>query len=450
MFALPPRPAFATVPPVGRLAQRLAHLVYTEVVGGSNPSAPTIPLPRQNTCHHELQPHNGGMFKTTATLIASLMLTLAAEGKMSHSHESGKAPKKAEVPRDLELSDGQASPVAKPATNGASSKPASATNGQPAKAMAKPPVTVSNPPAARATPLPLAYSVPTNNWVALDRWAKENRLGGLTNLSVPGAPAYGLYSPPGKLVIRPASVLASWNGLELRLGFEPQLIGDQTYVHRLDIEKNLIPLLVNGASMPPGRRVIVVDPGHGGSESGTQSAEGNLEKDYTLDWGLRLAELLRGNGWTVVLTRTNDVQLSLLDRIAIADRHKADLFVSLHFNAAMQPYHAGIETYCVTPMGMPSSLTRGYEDNTSLVFPNNLFDAQNLQLALNIHQSMLAVTKGRDRGIRRARFMTVLRGQSRPAVLLEGGYLTNPDEAKLIDSEDYRQILAQAVAQALK
>jgi N-acetylmuramoyl-L-alanine amidase len=104
----------------------------------------------------------------------------------------------------------------------------------------------------------------------------------------------------------------------------------------------------------------------------------------------------------------------------------------------------------VTPMGMPSSLTRGYEDNTSLVFPNNLFDAQNLQLALNIHQSMLAVTKGRDRGIRRARFMTVLRGQSRPAVLLEGGYLTNPDEAKLIDSEDYRQTLAQAVAQALK
>ena len=386
------------------------------------------------------------MFKTATTLLALLMLTLAAEAKMSLTHSIGKPPQKADVPRDLDLTEGRTTQVTNSvsATNAVSLKPTSTTNTNPAKA-----ATATNSATPGALP-PLAFSVPTNNWVALDRWSRENRLGGLTNLSQPGVPAYGLYSAAGKFVVRPASVLASWNGMELRLGFEPQLIGEQTYVHRLDIEKNLIPLLVSGTPAPPGRRVVVVDPGHGGSESGTQSAEGNLEKDYTLDWGLRLAELLRSNGWTVVMTRTNDVQLSLSNRVAIADQHKADLFVSLHFNAAGQTYHAGIETYCTTPMGMPSSLTREFEDNASLVFPNNLFDGQNLQLALKVHQSMLTTTKGRDRGIRRARFMSVLRGQSRPAVLIEGGYLTNPDEAKLIDSEEYRQSLARAVAQALK
>jgi N-acetylmuramoyl-L-alanine amidase len=261
---------------------------------------------------------------------------------------------------------------------------------------------------------------------------------------------YELRAPSGSFQIRPGSNLATWSRLELRLGFEPQLIADTPLLHRLDLEKNLVPLLVGGAPHVTAQRVIVLDPGHGGTDSGTRSAEGDLEKDHTLDWALRLASLLRAQGWTVALTRTNDTQMSLADRVAFTDRYRADLFLSLHFNATTQPYHAGIETYCVTPMGMPSNVTRSYEDNTTLVFPNNLFDAQNLQLALNIHRAILKATGGRDRGVRRARFLSVLRAQKRPAVLIEGGYLSNPDEAKLIISEDYRQKLAQAVADALK
>jgi N-acetylmuramoyl-L-alanine amidase len=136
--------------------------------------------------------------------------------------------------------------------------------------------------------------------------------------------------------------------------------------------------------------------------------------------------------------------------VNFADQHHADLFLSLHFNSlapAKEP--AGLETYCVTPTGMPSSLTRGYEDDPSRIFPNNAFDGQNLQFAVRLHRALLAVNGNQDRGVGRARFITVLREQNRPAVLVEGGYLSNPHEARRIADPAYRQKLAEAVAKAL-
>ena len=103
----------------------------------------------------------------------------------------------------------------------------------------------------------------------------------------------------------------------------------------------------------------------------------------------------------------------------------------------------------MTPRGMLSSLTRGYEDDPSRVFPNNSFDGQNLQYAVRLHRALLAVNGSQDRGVSRARFMTVLRDQNRPAVLIEGGYLSNPREAEHIADPAYRQKLAEAVARAL-
>ena len=99
---------------------------------------------------------------------------------------------------------------------------------------------------------------------------------------------------------------------------------------------------------------------------------------------------------------------------------------------------------------MPSTLTRGYNDFWSDNFPNNDFDAQNLQLAVRLHSALLRATGMEDRGVRRARFIEVLRGQNCPAILIEGGYLSNPREAKLIESPEFRQKLAEAVADALK
>ena len=99
------------------------------------------------------------------------------------------------------------------------------------------------------------------------------------------------------------------------------------------------------------------------------------------------------------------------DRVAFAEAHHADLFISLHFNsAAPDEKQAGLETYCLTPTGMSSTLIRGYNDFWSDNFPNNGFDAENLQLAVRLHAALLRATGLEDRGVRRARFIGVLRG----------------------------------------
>jgi N-acetylmuramoyl-L-alanine amidase len=92
---------------------------------------------------------------------------------------------------------------------------------------------------------------------------------------------------------------------------------------------------------------------------------------------------------------------------------------------------------------------RGYEDDMRQTFPNNAYDEQNLMLAANVHRSLIRHTLATDRGLRRARFMGVLRGQNRPAVLIEAGYLSNAAEARKISTPEYRQLLAEAIAAAL-
>ena len=261
-----------------------------------------------------------------------------------------------------------------------------------------------------------------------------------------------LQTTNGSFGFRAGSQSAQWDGLELRLGFAPQLIDGQPYLHALDLAKTVQPLLlVDPAPILNQNSVIVIDPGHGGENAGTKSVLGNrYEKEFTLDWGLRLQAVLQSSGYRVYLTRSNDHDLALSNRVSVAAQRKADVFISLHFNSAgLNDNEAGLETYCLTPYGMPSNLTRGFPDEVGQTFPNNAFDAQNLWLALRIHKALLQINGHRDRGIRRARFPGVLRGQQRAAILVEGGYLSNPQEARMISDPAYRQKLAEAVAKAL-
>lgn len=288
-------------------------------------------------------------------------------------------------------------------------------------------------------------------WIPFARWSREHGAGALSEIALVPAPVYSLKTANGVLVLQIKSLIARWNGLEFHLGFEPVLIGGQPFVHTLDLEKNIKPLLRQFEIPARTNRVLVIDPGHGGKNAGTESVFGNAnEKEFTLDWAWRLARLLTTNGWQVFLTRTNDADVSLSNRVAFAEEHRADLFISLHFNSSA-PNHeqSGLETYCLTPAGMPSTLKRGYEDDTSLAFANNNFDGDNFLFAVRLHRSLVKATGELDRGVRRARFLAVLRGQNRPAVLIEGGYLSNPREARRIADPVFREQLAETVAHAL-
>ncbi len=298
-----------------------------------------------------------------------------------------------------------------------------------------PPPLLSGQPAAR----PL--------WIPLQTWASQ--MGFPAPVRV-GPTDFQVKSSSGAFQFSVGRRVATWNGYKFNLGFAPTTTNGVPFIHSLDVDKNLAPLQQVNRPVARGRGVIVLDPGHGGIDVGTKSVLGNsFEKTYTLDWAMRLKPLLEARGWKVVLTRTTDRTVELTERVLIAEQQQADLFISLHLNAATAGA-AGLETYYLTPAGMTSTLTRNYADPVNVVLPGNSQDFQSLHLAMRVHRSLLQSVGMADRGVQRARFMAVLKTQQRPAILIEGGYLSDRNEAQHLASPDYRQKLALAVAKALE
>ena len=290
-------------------------------------------------------------------------------------------------------------------------------------------------------------------WVRIDQWARGRGLTQAYHTTRGKDDYYDLSGPFRHFKFLMGSTVAQWNGVEFWLGFPPHFAEGHPVCNGLDVEKLLSPLLDSPLRLTKSHPTILLDPGHGGPlQVGTKSIlYRRFEKEYTLDWANRLAVLLTADGWNVKLSRTGDTDMTLTNRVAAAQAANADLFLSLHFNSsAPRQDQSGVETYCMTPEGMPSNIKRDYEDDPRLVTPNNAYDHENLQLAALLHREILETVHCVDRGVRHARFMGVLRGQNRPAVLIEGGYLSNPEEAGLIDSPAYRQRLAEAVARGLR
>lgn len=286
--------------------------------------------------------------------------------------------------------------------------------------------------------------------ISLVDWCSELGIGQPSIIS-----AYPLklsVSVPGGLAVFEAGNQAVWwAGTCLYLGQVPRVEGGTLVLNRIELDKKCRPLLGSATGALHRIQRIVIDPGHGGLNTGaTNIVDGTLEKELTLDWAFRLAELLSGAGFDVRLTRTTDIDLSPQARAQFATSVKPDLFLSLHFNSAYPDrVQHGIETYCLTPTGTASSMNRGYDDPIQAVYPNNTFDETNIQWAYRIHRSLVQLTGARDRGIRHARFIAVLRNQRCPALLIEGGFLSHPVEARRISDPAYRQKLAEAIANAL-
>ena len=214
---------------------------------------------------------------------------------------------------------------------------------------------------------------------------------------------------------------------------------------KLDYDKVFVPLFWDTPKVA--MRRIVLDPGHGGKDTGKVNGPYKYnEKAATLDTAARLKILLEKQGFEIVFTRTKDVFLDLDDRPAIATTAKADLFISLHYNAGPpgDTSSDGIETYCLTPAGQKSTNAAKAKSTTG-VEPGNRFDTANMALAWGIQRRLVKSTGADDRGVRRARF-AVLRTLSCPGVLIEGGFMSSRKEGALIADAAYRQKIAEAVA----
>lgn len=195
-------------------------------------------------------------------------------------------------------------------------------------------------------------------------------------------------------------------------------------------------------------RTVVIDPGHGGSETGTKNESlGILEKDLNLDVSQRLQVKLEELGFRAVLTRYDDRLVPLEQRASIANGVKADLFVSVHFNAALNREAKGLETYLLTPAGQASTSGSGTGDE-ALLFPGNRFDLENFELAFRIQKAMLDRLGREDRGVKKARFQ-VLKLLDCPGALVECGFVSNREESLLISTPGYRERVALALAEAI-
>ncbi|MGC1320878.1 MAG: N-acetylmuramoyl-L-alanine amidase [Candidatus Udaeobacter sp.] len=189
--------------------------------------------------------------------------------------------------------------------------------------------------------------------------------------------------------------------------------------------------------------VVVLDPGHGGQDSGAMCG-GVMEKDLTLDVARRVDRLLDSEGLATSMTRLGDSYVSLADRAAFGNRAKESIFISIHFNEDNKPVASGVETYYAA-----HQINSGSTFASWLPFfsrpPSNLPKPESQSLAGFIQEAMVARTRSVDRGTQAKQFFVIANVTS-PAVLIEGGFITNKDELSKLASEDYRDQLAAAVA----
>jgi len=258
-----------------------------------------------------------------------------------------------------------------------------------------------------------------------------------------------------KMEVRPKTQRCRMNGVLFILS-EPVVAYNGRYLlSRTDLVKLVDPVLrptyIRGARP---FKTVVIDAGHGGKDPGSLGPYEN-EKVYTLKVAQLVRDMLQQRGYQVVMTRNSDVFISLANRVRIANKYPGAIFLSIHFNAGNSLAN-GIETFTISPVGVPH-MGRGIRPRDYEMVPGNTMDSASIALATAVHSRSLLYLNNKsygnnfrieDRGIKRARY-NVLTGIRIPAILLEGGFLTNRTEASKVNSSAYQKTLASAIVRAV-
>ncbi len=263
-----------------------------------------------------------------------------------------------------------------------------------------------------------------------------------------------VYEVPGKihLRVRSGSQEIFMNGMKFVLSYP--IVSHHTkglMVSNIDLHKMLDPVL--RPTYIPNRRnfnTVILDPGHGGHDSGARNRL-NREADVNLIVAQKMRDLLKKQGYKVILTRETDTFISLQGRVDIANKYDNAIFISIHFNSG-RPAAKGVETFTLAPAGTSSTMSRNVRHDA---LRGNAQDSMNIALATTAQRFMLKGPLGakehypmEDRGIKRARY-SVLCTIKHPAVLVEGGFMSNSQEALLISTDRYRNYLATALTHAV-
>lgn len=258
----------------------------------------------------------------------------------------------------------------------------------------------------------------------------------------PGCISYG--SVDRVVSVKPEKQDFYVNNCRYILSYPVRKHGAELLISAVDMKKLVDPVLRPRYSKQAGVvRTVVIDPGHGAHDAGAVSPWAR-EKDCNLAVALKLKARLEKLGFRVVMTRSTDVFLTLGQRVEIANRTPNSIFVSIHHNSGRRAAE-GIETFTLAPQGTtsPFARTRRHAD-----LSGNDQDSENIALATAVHSRAVKNTRAVDRGIQRARF-SVLCTIKRPAILFEGGFVSNPKEGRLISTDSYQNKLADSICQGI-
>lgn len=213
---------------------------------------------------------------------------------------------------------------------------------------------------------------------------------------------------------------------------------------------------------------VVIDSGHGGNDPGAIGKNGLKEKDVNLDIAKRLSALLRAEGVQTVLTRSTDMFIPLSTRVSLANRSGADLFISIHSNAARSRALSGFEVYYVAPSVSDSKRAALTARSSSLNLKDAVFSsgsgdlkvivwdmiyansrAESIELSRSLCKVMDASIDAKILGVKNARF-AVLKGITMPGILIEVGFVSNLNEERLLKTGAYREKLAEGILEGVR